>query len=55
MSALFQPIDLRSLTLDNRVVVSPMCQYSAENGCATDRHLMHLGQWGWPTCLPTGG
>ena len=43
MSALFQPLTLRSLTLANRVVVSPMCQYSAHNGCATDWHLMHLG------------
>jgi len=45
MSALFQPFNLRSLTLDNRVVVSPMCQYSAHDGCATDWHLMHLGQF----------
>jgi NADPH2 dehydrogenase len=44
MAALFQPLELRSLTLGNRVVVSPMCQYSAEDGCATDWHLMHLGQ-----------
>src|SRR3546814_9281760 len=36
--------DLRGLTLPNRVVVSPMCQYSAENGSATDWHLAHLGQ-----------
>lgn len=43
-SALFSPIPLRGLTLDNRVVVSPMCQYSAEEGSATDWHLMHLGQ-----------
>jgi len=35
---------MRGLTLDNRVVVSPMCQYSAEDGNATDWHLMHLGQ-----------
>ncbi len=43
-SALFQPIALRSLQLPNRIVVSPMCQYSAEQGCATDWHLIHLGQ-----------
>jgi NADPH2 dehydrogenase len=43
-SALFSPITLRGLTLDNRVVVSPMCQYSADEGSATDWHLMHLGQ-----------
>ena len=42
-SALFQPLNLRSLHMANRVVVSPMCQYSADNGCATDWHLMHLG------------
>jgi 2,4-dienoyl-CoA reductase-like NADH-dependent reductase (Old Yellow Enzyme family) len=44
-SALFSPINLRGLHLDNRIVVSPMCQYSAENGCADDWHLMHLGQF----------
>jgi NADPH2 dehydrogenase len=43
-SALFSPITLRGLALDNRVVVSPMCQYSADGGSATDWHLMHLGQ-----------
>jgi len=42
-SQLFSPITLRGLTMENRVVVSPMCQYSAENGSATDWHLMHLG------------
>lgn len=41
--ALFRSIDLRSLRLANRVVVSPMCQYSADRGNATDWHLMHLG------------
>jgi NADPH2 dehydrogenase len=45
MPALFQPLKLRQLTLENRVVVSPMCQYSASEGCATDWHLMHLGQF----------
>jgi NADPH2 dehydrogenase len=43
MSALFSPLTLRELTLRNRVVVSPMCQYSAEDGAATDWHLIHLG------------
>ena len=43
MSALFSPINLRSLSLPNRIVISPMCQYSAVNGAATDWHLMHLG------------
>ena len=42
-SALFSPIRLAGLDLPNRLVVSPMCQYSAENGSATDWHLMHLG------------
>jgi len=35
---------MRDLELANRIVVSPMCQYSADQGCATDWHLMHLGQ-----------
>ena len=43
MSALFSPFALRSLTLPNRIVVSPMCQYSAEDGKATDWHMIHLG------------
>jgi 2,4-dienoyl-CoA reductase-like NADH-dependent reductase (Old Yellow Enzyme family) len=42
-SALFSSIRLAGLELPNRLVVSPMCQYSAENGSATDWHLMHLG------------
>ena len=42
-SALFQPIRLRGLTLENRVMVSPMCQYSAVDGSMTDWHLAHLG------------
>ncbi|MCB1791238.1 MAG: NADH:flavin oxidoreductase/NADH oxidase [Gammaproteobacteria bacterium] len=40
---LFTPLSLRGVTLPNRVVVSPMCQYSAVEGCAQDWHLMHLG------------
>ena len=40
---LFEPLALRGVTLPNRVVVSPMCQYSAVDGCAQDWHLMHLG------------
>jgi NADPH2 dehydrogenase len=43
-SALFQPITLRELRLPNRIVVSPMCQYSAIDGNANDWHLIHLGQ-----------
>jgi 2,4-dienoyl-CoA reductase-like NADH-dependent reductase (Old Yellow Enzyme family) len=42
-SALFQPIRLRGLSLANRIMVSPMCQYSAVDGCMTDWHLAHLG------------
>ena len=41
---LFEPMRLRGLTLRNRIVVSPMCQYSAERGCATDWHLVHWAQ-----------
>jgi 2,4-dienoyl-CoA reductase-like NADH-dependent reductase (Old Yellow Enzyme family) len=43
MSALFSPITLGGVTLTNRIIVSPMCQYSAENGKATDWHTIHLG------------
>jgi 2,4-dienoyl-CoA reductase-like NADH-dependent reductase (Old Yellow Enzyme family) len=43
MSVLFSPIRLAGLDLANRVVVSPMCQYSADDGCANDWHLVHLG------------
>jgi len=42
-SKLFSPLKLRDLELDNRVVVAPMCQYSADEGRLTDWHLMHLG------------
>jgi 2,4-dienoyl-CoA reductase-like NADH-dependent reductase (Old Yellow Enzyme family) len=40
---LFAPLALRSVTLRNRIAVSPMCQYSAEGGRANDWHLVHLG------------
>ena len=43
-SSLFSPITLRELALANRIVVSPMCQYSAIDGRATDWHLVHWGQ-----------
>ncbi|MBX0323911.1 NADH:flavin oxidoreductase/NADH oxidase [Halomicroarcula sp. F13] len=45
MTALFSPLDLRETTIPNRVMVSPMCQYSCENrdGLATDWHRTHLG------------
>jgi NADPH2 dehydrogenase len=42
-SVLFSPLKIGSLALANRIVVSPMCQYSADDGCANDWHLMHLG------------
>lgn len=44
-SALFSPYRLRGLELENRIVVAPMCQYSARDGCMGDWHLMHLGQF----------
>ncbi len=40
---MFTPFELRDLLLENRVVVSPMCQYSAEDGVVGDWHLVHLG------------
>jgi 2,4-dienoyl-CoA reductase-like NADH-dependent reductase (Old Yellow Enzyme family) len=40
---LFQPLTLRSVTLRNRIGVSPMCQYSCEDGVANDWHFVHLG------------
>jgi len=40
---LFSPLALRSVTLRNRIAVSPMCQYSARDGRADDWHLVHLG------------
>jgi 2,4-dienoyl-CoA reductase-like NADH-dependent reductase (Old Yellow Enzyme family) len=40
---LFDPLTQRSLTLRNRLVISPMCQYSATDGLADDWHLVHLG------------
>lgn len=43
MSFLFSPLKIREITFKNRIFVSPMCQYSSENGKATDWHLVHLG------------
>ncbi|MGM3192027.1 NADH:flavin oxidoreductase/NADH oxidase [Dickeya dadantii subsp. dieffenbachiae] len=43
MSKLFSPLALGNLTLPNRIIIAPMCQYSAENGKATEWHMMHLG------------
>ncbi|HEX4096545.1 MAG TPA: NADH:flavin oxidoreductase/NADH oxidase [Caulobacteraceae bacterium] len=42
-SKLFEPLTIGSLELANRIVVAPMCQYSAEAGCMTDWHVIHLG------------
>jgi 2,4-dienoyl-CoA reductase-like NADH-dependent reductase (Old Yellow Enzyme family) len=43
MARLFDPLPIRSLTLSNRLVVSPMCQYSSIDGFSNDWHLVHLG------------
>jgi 2,4-dienoyl-CoA reductase-like NADH-dependent reductase (Old Yellow Enzyme family) len=43
MSLLFSPLSIKNITLKNRIVVSPMCQYSAKDGLANDWHLVHLG------------
>jgi len=42
--ALFTPTHIGSLELENRIVIAPMCQYSAQDGCLTDWHMMHYGQ-----------
>lgn len=47
---LFTPMQIRDLTLPNRVVVSPMCQYSAVEGMLNDWHLVHLGQFSMGGC-----
>lgn len=43
MPALFQPLTVKDVTFRNRVAVSPMCQYSSDDGHPTDWHLVHLG------------
>ena len=43
MEHLFSPLKIKSLEFKNRIVVSPMCQYSAQDGFAKDWHLVHLG------------
>lgn len=56
MGQLFAPFTLRDVTFKNRIWVSPMCQYSSEDGAPTDWHLVHLGSravggassWGTP-------
>jgi len=42
-STLFSPFQLKSITFPNRIVVSPMCEYSSHDGFASDWHLVHLG------------
>jgi 2,4-dienoyl-CoA reductase-like NADH-dependent reductase (Old Yellow Enzyme family) len=43
MSLLLSPLSVKGITLKNRIIVSPMCQYSSEDGFANDWHLVHLG------------
>lgn len=45
MTMLFSPVTYRGLTLKNRVLVAPMCQYSAKHGLANDYHLVHYGRF----------
>ena len=42
---LFSPMTVRGVTLPNRIVISPMCQYSAREGLANEWHTVHLGQF----------
>jgi 2,4-dienoyl-CoA reductase-like NADH-dependent reductase (Old Yellow Enzyme family) len=48
MSALFSNYRLASLELRNRIVIAPMCQYSADEGRATDWHIIHLAIFRFP-------
>ncbi|HFZ8994322.1 TPA: NADH:flavin oxidoreductase/NADH oxidase [Citrobacter freundii] len=41
---LFTPLRIRNLEIENRIVIAPMCQYSADEGCMNDWHTLHLGQ-----------
>ena len=43
MSRLFEPLTLGDLRLDNRIIIAPMCQYSSEDGDASDWHMIHVG------------
>jgi 2,4-dienoyl-CoA reductase-like NADH-dependent reductase (Old Yellow Enzyme family) len=43
MAQLFDPLTIRGITIPNRIAVSPMCEYSSEDGFANDWHLVHLG------------
>src|SRR4051812_50209109 len=53
--ALLQPLPLRGLTLPNRMVVAPMCQYSVTEGLVGDYHLVHLGRFALGGVGPGGG
>jgi 2,4-dienoyl-CoA reductase-like NADH-dependent reductase (Old Yellow Enzyme family) len=44
MSRLFEELSIGELRLENRIIIAPMCQYSAENGTAGDWHMIHIGQ-----------
>ena len=44
MSRLFEPLMIGNLRLTNRIVIAPMCQYSAIDGSAGDWHMIHLGR-----------
>ncbi|MGE4660706.1 MAG: oxidoreductase, partial [Arenicellales bacterium] len=44
-SNLFAPLQIRNVTIPNRLVISPMCQYSAGDGLANDWHMVHLGKF----------
>ncbi|EFF74471.1 oxidoreductase [Achromobacter piechaudii] len=43
MSHLFSPTSVGNVQLSNRIVIAPMCEYSAQDGCANDWHMIHLG------------
>ncbi len=43
MSKLLSPLTIKNITFKNRIVISPMCQYSSEDGFANDWHMVHLG------------
>ena len=49
-SILFSPFQMRELTLQNRIIVAPMCMYSADEGVANDWHVMHMGQFAVSGC-----
>ena len=44
-SALFSPFTLRGLTIANRIMLSPLCQYSSVEGCMNDWQMTHLGMY----------